>query len=98
MVETLVEGLEIGFARMIITKIHERAFKTPTIYLFQCLIFQLCRDVGVPIWHYDRLCKPTSTLDIGIIKDEANVVALQRGLKIELAPLSENLADTMELV
>uniref|UniRef100_M1DFS1 Integrase core domain containing protein n=1 Tax=Solanum tuberosum TaxID=4113 RepID=M1DFS1_SOLTU len=48
MVAALVAGFEIDFARMLIAEIHERAFKASTTYPFPCLIFQLCRDSGVP--------------------------------------------------
>ncbi|KAG5579575.1 hypothetical protein H5410_050202 [Solanum commersonii] len=51
MVAALVAGVEIDFARMLLAEIHERAFRTSTTYPFPCLIFQLCRDSGVPIWH-----------------------------------------------
>uniref|UniRef100_M1DX59 Integrase core domain containing protein n=1 Tax=Solanum tuberosum TaxID=4113 RepID=M1DX59_SOLTU len=54
MVASLVVEVEIDFARMLLTEIHERAFKTSTTYPFPCLNFQLCRDSGVPIWHCDR--------------------------------------------
>ncbi|KAG5591453.1 hypothetical protein H5410_041967 [Solanum commersonii] len=69
----LVAGVEIDFARMLLAEIHERAFRTSITYPFPCLIFQLCRDSGVPIWHCDRLVHPTGILDIGLIQDEANV-------------------------
>ncbi|KAG5621180.1 hypothetical protein H5410_006398 [Solanum commersonii] len=53
MVAALVAGVEIDFARMLLVEIHERAFRTSTTYPFPCLIFQLYRDSGVPIWHCD---------------------------------------------
>ncbi|KAG5591674.1 hypothetical protein H5410_042188 [Solanum commersonii] len=77
-VAALVAGVEINFARMLLAEIHERAFRTSTTYPFPCLIFQLCRDSGVPIWHCDRLVHPTGALDIGLIRDEANVAAPRR--------------------
>ncbi|KAG5599289.1 hypothetical protein H5410_030659 [Solanum commersonii] len=49
MVAAWVAGVEIDFACMLLAEIHERAFKTSTIYPFPCLIFQLCRDSGVSI-------------------------------------------------
>ncbi|KAG5614513.1 hypothetical protein H5410_014337, partial [Solanum commersonii] len=73
MVAALVAGVEIDFAHMLLVEIHERTFKTSTTYPFPCLIFQLCRVPGVPIWHCDRLVHPTGALDIGLIRDEANV-------------------------
>lgn len=62
------------------------------------MIFQLRRDAGVPLWHCDVLRTPTGIVDIGLIRDEANVVAPQRGPRVHLKPLSENLMDTVELV
>uniref|UniRef100_M1DCH5 Integrase core domain containing protein n=1 Tax=Solanum tuberosum TaxID=4113 RepID=M1DCH5_SOLTU len=53
------------------------------------------RDSGVPIWHCDRLIHPTGTLDIGLIRDEANVVAPRRGPQVEVPPLGADLADTV---
>lgn len=97
MVAALVAGLKIDFARMMLAEIHERAFKTSTTYPFPCLIFQMCRDAGVKIWHYDTIFKHTWTMDIGLIKDEANVAAPHIGHMINVPPLSENLADKMEL-
>uniref|UniRef100_M1DKZ6 Integrase core domain containing protein n=1 Tax=Solanum tuberosum TaxID=4113 RepID=M1DKZ6_SOLTU len=78
MVAALVAGVEIDFARILLAEIHERVFKTSTTYPCPCLISQLCRDSGLPIWHCDRLIHPTGTLDIGLIRDEANVAAPRR--------------------
>lgn len=88
---------EIDFAKGLISVINERDFKTSTTYPFNCLIFHLCRDVGVPIWHYDPLHIPTGTVDISLIRDEYNVVAPWRGHGNELQSLSETLADKVEL-
>lgn len=96
-VEAMVEGLEIDYARVVITMIHERGFKTSTTYPIACLIFQLSRESGVIICYYDTLRSPMGTVDIGITKDEANIETPQRGSRIEMPPLSENLADTVEL-
>uniref|UniRef100_M1DL71 Integrase core domain containing protein n=1 Tax=Solanum tuberosum TaxID=4113 RepID=M1DL71_SOLTU len=92
MVAALVAGVEIDFARMLLAEIHERAFRTSTTYPFPCLIFHLCRDSGVPIWHCDRLVHPTRALDINLIRDEANVAAPRRDPQIEadLANLRTN--------
>ena len=54
---------------------HERAFKVTTTYPFPCMIFALCRSAGVPIWHIDQLRTPPGTVDIGLIRDEANELA-----------------------
>uniref|UniRef100_M1DG60 Integrase core domain containing protein n=1 Tax=Solanum tuberosum TaxID=4113 RepID=M1DG60_SOLTU len=95
MVAALVVGVEIDFTRMLLVEIHERAFKTSTTYPFPCLIFQLCRDSGVPIWHCDRLIHPTGALDIGLIRDEANVAAPHREPQVEVSFLGVDLADTV---
>ncbi|KAG5572275.1 hypothetical protein H5410_062041 [Solanum commersonii] len=55
-------------------------------------------DSGVPIWHYDRLTHPTGTLDIGLIRDEANVVAPCREPQVEVPPLGADLADTVGFI
>ncbi|KAG5586092.1 hypothetical protein H5410_046526 [Solanum commersonii] len=91
MVAALVAGVEIDFAHLC-GEIHERAFRTSTTYPFPCLIFQLCRDSGVPIWHCDRLVHPTGALDIGLIRDEANVAAPRREPQVEVPPLGTDLA------
>lgn len=57
----------------------------------------LCNDAVVPILRCDRLRKLIGTLDIGLIKGEANVAAPHIGHMINVPPLSENLADKMEL-
>ena len=54
-------------------------------------------DARVPIWHYDTIRSPVGTVDIGLIKDESNVAALQRGPKVEMHPLSVKLVYTVEL-
>uniref|UniRef100_M1DTW5 Integrase core domain containing protein n=1 Tax=Solanum tuberosum TaxID=4113 RepID=M1DTW5_SOLTU len=95
MVAALVAGAEIDFALMLLAEIHERAFRTSTTYPFPCLIFHLCRDSGVSIWHCDRLVHPTGALDIGLIRDEANVAASRREPQIEVPPLGPDLADTV---
>lgn len=49
MVKELLVGLEIDFVRMMLEEIHKRVFKSSTTYPFHCLIFQMSRDVRVPI-------------------------------------------------
>uniref|UniRef100_M1DU07 Integrase core domain containing protein n=1 Tax=Solanum tuberosum TaxID=4113 RepID=M1DU07_SOLTU len=88
MVAALVAGVEIDFARMLLVEIHERAFRTSTTYPFSCLIFHLCRDSGVPIWHCDWLVRPTRALDIGLIRDNANVAAPRREPQVEAASMA----------
>ena len=64
-------------------------------YVFACMIFQMCRDAGVPIWHRDVLRTPIGTVDIGLIRDETIEAAPRRGLRVDVQPLSENLANTV---
>lgn len=89
---TIVVVLEIDFANLILAVIHERAFMTSTIYTFLCSIFKLSTGVRLPIWHCDRLHQPAGIINIGLIRDEANVAGPHRGPRIEVPPLSENLA------
>lgn len=60
MLATLMAGLELDFARIVITEIHEKAFKTTTTLPFLCIIFHLCRAALVTIWHCDRLIDYTT--------------------------------------
>ena len=66
---------------------HERDFKVTTTYPFPCMIFSLCRSVGVPIWHIDQLKTPLGIVDIGPIMDEANELSPHREPRPELPPL-----------
>ena len=74
---------------------HEREFKVSTTYPFPCMIFSLCWSAGVPIWHVDQLKTPQGTIDIGLIRDEANELAPCRGPRLELPPLANDIADTI---
>ena len=47
------DGFEVDFAWLLKAVMHERAFKVITTYPFPCMIFSLCRSVGVPIWNLD---------------------------------------------
>lgn len=69
----LVAGVDIDFSWMILVETHKRALQTSTTYPFPSLIFKMCTDPRVPIWQCDTLHRPTRTLDIGLIKDEAYV-------------------------
>lgn len=97
MVATMIVGLDIFFARVLIMVIHDRSFKITTTYPFACLIFQLYIEARVPIWNYDTLCSSVGIVYIGLIKDEANIVAPRRGPMIQMPPLKKNLVDTVEL-
>ena len=75
---------------------HERDFKVTTTYPFPCMIFYLCRSACAPIWHVYQLKTPLGTVDIGLIRNETNKLALCRGPRLELPPLGDNLVDTVE--
>uniref|UniRef100_M1DF00 Integrase core domain containing protein n=1 Tax=Solanum tuberosum TaxID=4113 RepID=M1DF00_SOLTU len=90
MVAVLIAGIKIDFSLMLLAEIHERAFRTSTTDPFPCLIFHLCRDSGVPIWHCDKLVHPTGALDICLIRDEANVAAPRREPQIEAASMAHS--------
>ena len=74
---------------------HERAFMVTSTYPFPCMIFSLCRSAGVLIWHIDQLKSPLGSIDIVIIRDEANDLYPRRRPRQELPLLSENMADTL---
>ncbi|KAG5611903.1 hypothetical protein H5410_023184 [Solanum commersonii] len=75
----------------------QEGIQTFTTYPFLCLIFQLCRDSGVPIWHCDKLIRPIrdEALDISLIRNGANVAAPRREPQVEVPPLGADLADTV---
>uniref|UniRef100_M1E150 Integrase core domain containing protein n=1 Tax=Solanum tuberosum TaxID=4113 RepID=M1E150_SOLTU len=45
-------------------------------------------ESGVPIWRCDRLIHPTGALDIGLIRDEANVASPRREPQVEAASMA----------
>ena len=49
----------------------------------------------MPIWHVDQLKTPLGTVDIGLIRDEANELAPHRGPRPELPQVGDNQADTV---
>ena len=49
----------------------------------------------MPIWRVDHLKTPLGTVDIGLIRDEANELVPHRGTRPEFSPLVDNLADTV---
>ena len=91
----MIAGFEVDFAWLLQEVMHKRAFKVTTTYPFPCMIFALCRSAGVPIWHIDQLKTLQGTVDVGLIRDEANELALRRGSRLELPPLADDLADTV---
>ena len=49
----------------------------------------------MPIWYIDHLKNPLGTVDIDLIRDEANELDPHRGPRPELPPLGENFVDTV---
>ena len=92
---TMIAGLEVDFAWLLQVVMHERAIKVTTTYPFPCMIFSLCISIGVPIWHVDQLKNPLGTIDVGLIRDEANELAPHRRPHLELPPHGDNLAYTV---
>ena len=90
----IIARFKVDFAWILQTVMHERAFRVTTTYPFPCMIFSLCRSAGVSIWHADQLKTPLGTVDVGLIRDEANELAPPRGPRAELPPLADDLADT----
>ena len=86
----MIPEFEVDFAWLLQAVMHERAFKVTTTYPFPCMIFNFYRSAGVPIWHIDQLKTRMGTVDIGLIRDEANELAPHRGPHLELPPLGEN--------
>ena len=91
----IIVGFEVDFVWLLQAVMHERAFKVTTTYPFPCMIFSLCRSAAVPIWHVDQLNTPLVTVDVGLIRDEANELAPRGGPRQEFPPLCDNLADTL---
>ena len=91
----MIAGFEVDFAWLLQAVMHERALKVTTTYPFSCMIFTLCKSAGVPIWHVDQLKTPQGTVDVGLIRDEANELAPCRGPCLELPPLTDDLANTV---
>ena len=93
---SMIAGFELDFAWLLQAVMHEREFKVTTTYPFPCMMFALCRSASVPIWHVDQLKTPQGTVDVGLIRDEANEFAPRRGPRLELPPLADDLADTID--
>ena len=89
----MIARFEVDFAWLLQAVMHERAFKVTTTYPFPCMIFALSRTAVVPIWHIDKLKTPQGTVDIGLIRDEANELTPYRGPRPKLPPLVDDLAD-----
>ena len=92
----MVAGFEVDFTWLLQAMIHERSFKDTTTYHFPCMIFELCRSAGVPVRHIDVIKTLPCTVDIGLIRDEANELDPHRGPHPEVQPLGENLVAMIE--
>ena len=75
----MIVGFEVDFPWLLQEVMHEKALKVTTTYPSLCMIFSLCRFAGVPVCHIDQLKTLLVTFDIGLIRDEANELAPQRG-------------------
>ena len=95
LIAAMIVGFEVDFAWLLHAVMHERDFKVTTTYPFPYMIFFLRKSTGVPIWHIDKLKTSLSTVDIGLISDEANELAPRRGPRPEVPPLGENQTDTV---
>ena len=84
LIAAMIARFEVDFAWLLQAVMHERAFKVTTTYHFSCMIFALCRSAGVPIWHVDQLKTPQGTVDVVLIRDEANEFAPRRGPRHDL--------------
>ncbi|TMX03693.1 hypothetical protein EJD97_014822 [Solanum chilense] len=88
---TFTTKFEVYFTWLLQAVMHERAFKATTTYPFSCMVFSSCMLPRVPVWHINVLKTSHGTVDIGLIRDESNELALHRGLRanLEAAHLSE---------
>ena len=75
LIAAMIAEFEVDFAWLLQAVMYEREIKVTTTYPFPCMIFALCRSAGVPICHIDQLRTPPGTIDVGLIRDEANELA-----------------------
>lgn len=94
----LLAGIEVDFTRIILAEIHKKAFRRNTTIPFPCLIFHLCRESTVPIWHCDRLVEVTKTVDVQLIHDDTNPAASHRSTPVAVPPLGADLVREFEPV
>lgn len=52
----------------------------------------------MPLWHSDKLTGATKTVDVGLIKDYANPVALRKGIQIDLPRVGDDTTIDIEHV
>ncbi|TMW99310.1 hypothetical protein EJD97_002766 [Solanum chilense] len=68
-------------------------FMVDFAWLLQAVMHE--RVHNVPIWNVDQLKTPQGTVDVELIRDEANELAPRRGPRPELPLLFDDLADTV---
>lgn len=79
LISSLIYCYDIDFVRWIQIKIHVRAFSESTIFPFPYLIQKLCDAARVPpILEVDQQIAVTRMVDIGMNKDEANLIIAHR--------------------
>ncbi|WMV58206.1 hypothetical protein MTR67_051591, partial [Solanum verrucosum] len=94
LVELMAEH-EVDFSGIIILEIYERAFRKTTIMPFPFLIFHLYIEATIPLWHSDKLVESIKTVDVGLIKDDANLTVLSL---VDLPPLSADVVVDIEQI
>ena len=72
MIAALVVGVKIDFARILLAEIHEGI---QDLHYLPLSMFDFFNCAG---WYCDGLIHPTGALDIGLIRDEANLVEPRR--------------------
>lgn len=65
---------------------------------FPCLIFHICREAIVLVWHCDQLIQVTKIVDVGMIKDDANPTAPRKGIQIDLPSWGDDIVVDVEKV
>lgn len=71
--------------KITIVEMYERAIWKITTIPFPCLIFTLCRESTVTmIARVDTLIEVTRMQDVGLIKDDTNLVTQRRGPRPEV--------------
>ncbi|WMV50383.1 hypothetical protein MTR67_043768, partial [Solanum verrucosum] len=72
--------------RIILSEIHERAFRRATAFPFLSLIFHFCRESTITIWHCDRLVEGTKNVEVGLIQDYTYPVARVEVHQLQFLP------------
>ncbi|WMV50460.1 hypothetical protein MTR67_043845 [Solanum verrucosum] len=96
MIAAIMAGLELYYSRILIVEIYDRDFRTTTNLPFPCLIFHLCMEFLVPIWHCDKFLEGTKTVDIDLIRDDVNLAAPWGEPQVDVPQLGAYLATDVE--